>query len=85
MNNKTYIKLKEKYEIQLRVLTENALSETDIDSLDSLVKKIYQTNSKASTLKSLFGKINEDVDGNRVLKDSEGYIQHRFLKTNIDK
>lgn len=78
MNNKTYIKLNEKYETELLELTKNALSETDIDSLDSLVKKIYQTNGKASTLKSLFGKINEDVDGNQVLKDSEGCIQHRF-------
>ena len=78
MNNKTYIKLKEKYETELSELTRNALSETDIDSLDSWVKKIYQTNGKASTLKSLFGKINEDVDGNHVLKDSEGCIQHRF-------
>jgi len=78
MNNKTYIKLKSKYETELSELTKNALSETDIDSLDSLVKKIYQTNGKAATLKSLFGKINEDVDGNHVLKDSEGCIQHRF-------
>ena len=78
MNNKTYIKLKEKYETELSELAKTALSETDIDSLDSLVKKIYQTNGKASTLKSLFGKINEDVDGNRVIKDSEGCIQHRF-------
>jgi len=78
MNNKTYIKLKEKYETELSELAKTALSETDIDSLDSLVKKIYQTNGKASTLKSLFGKINEDVDGRRVLKDSKGCIQHRF-------
>ena len=78
MNNKTYIKLKEKYETELLELTKNALSETDIDSLDSLVKKIYQTNGKASTLKSLFGKINEDVDGNSVLKDEDGSIQWRF-------
>jgi endonuclease III len=78
MNNKTYIKLKEKYETELIDLTKTALLETDIDSLDSLVKKIYQTNGKASTLKSLFGKINEDEDGNHVLKDSDGCIQHRF-------
>lgn len=78
MNNKTYIKLKEKYETELIDLTKTALLETDIDSLDSLVKKIYQTNGKASTLKSLFGKINLDEYGNSVLKDSEGCIQHRF-------
>ena len=38
MNNKTYIKLKEKYETELIDLTKTALLETDIDSLDSLVK-----------------------------------------------
>jgi len=78
MNNKTYIKLKEKYETELLDLTNKALSETDTDSLDSLVNKIYQTNGKSSTLKSLFGKIKEDVDGNHVLKDEDGSIQWRF-------
>jgi hypothetical protein len=78
MNSKTYIKLKDKYEIELLDSSKSDLSETDIDFPDSLVKKICQTSGKAPTLKGLFGKINEYVDGRQVLKDLEGCIQHRF-------
>ena len=78
MNNKTYIQLKEKLENELSDLTNIALKEKDENKLDTQLKKISQINGKLSTLKSLFGKINLDEDGNPVLKDSDGSIQWKF-------
>ena len=78
MNNKTYTNLKEKLENELSDLTNVALMEKDENKLDGHLKKISQINGKLSTLKSLFGKINLDEDGNPVLKDSDGSIQWKF-------
>ena len=78
MNNKTYTQLKEKLENELSDLTNVALKEKDKNKLDTQLKKISQINGKLSTLKSLFGKINLDEDGNPVVKDSDGCIQWKF-------
>lgn len=78
MNNKTYIHLKEKLKNELLDLTNVALQEKDENKLDTHLKKISQINGKLSTLKSLFGKINLDEEGNTVLKDSDGSIQWKF-------
>lgn len=78
MNNKTYTNLKEKLENGLSDLTNVALQEKDENKLDTHLKKISQINGKLSTLKSLFGKINLDEEGNPVLKDSDGSIQWKF-------
>jgi hypothetical protein len=78
MNNKTYTNLKEKLENGLSDLTNVALQEKDENKLDTHLKKISQINGKLSTLKSLFGKINLDKEGNPVLKDSDGSIQWKF-------
>lgn len=78
MNNKTYTQLKEKFKNELSDLTNVALIEKDENKLDGHLKKISQINGKLSTLKSLFGKINLDEEGNPVLKDSDGSIQWKF-------
>ena len=78
MNNKTYTNLKEKLENELSDLTNVALQEEDENKLDTHLNKISQINGKLSTLKSLFGKINLDEEGNTVLKDSDGSIQWKF-------
>lgn len=78
MNNKTYTNLKEKLENELSDLTNVALQEEDENKLDTHLNKISQINGKLSTLKSLFGKINLDEEGNPVLKDSDGSIQWKF-------
>lgn len=78
MDNKTYTQLKEKLENELSDLTNVALIEKDENKLDGHLNKISQINGKLSTLKSLFGKINLDEDGNPVLKDSNGSIQWKF-------
>lgn len=78
MDNKTYTQLKEKLENELSDLTNVALIEKDENKLDGHLNKINQINGKLSTLKSLFGKINLDEDGNPVLKDSNGSIQWKF-------
>ena len=78
MNNKTYTNLKEKLENELSDLTNVALQEEVENKLDAHLKKISQINGKLSTVKSLFGKINLDEEGNSVLKDSDGSIQWKF-------